>query len=78
VDTKGRRIKMDESDDDPQDDPIVVFFNLKTNGFDRPRLVHIGAIDSYGKQIFDENVAPGPGQAFHPNASRANGFNIIE
>jgi DNA polymerase III epsilon subunit-like protein len=39
----------------------VVFFNLKTTNFKGPvRLLQIGAVDSYGYEIFNKFVMPGP------------------
>ena len=59
-----------------QNHPNVVFFDLETTGFDRPiRPVQIGAIDSWGQNIYDEFVLPD--RFIHHKATRTNGFQVI-
>jgi len=51
----------------------VIFFDLECTGFDRPiRPVQIGAIDSWGRNSFNEFVWPR--RHVHPKASLTNNF----
>jgi len=53
--------------------PTVVFFDLETTGFDRPiRPVQIGAVDSWGRNSFNEFVWPR--RNVHPKATQTNNF----